>query len=1190
MSNQNVLVTYSAPVSFLASESWRQVLAALQSQLPLRSIHWKSASRPNLKTIQELDLTLVPLDSLRDEHTSQVPVTLLEKPLLNLYVVTCEDNDLYRTTVKKQIKDWHYAISQRKNQEWIIVHVVRSDVKTADRKFFNMKSSVLDKIKADFNIEKRDRCVQLSWTAGDFSPVIWADLVNKIKDGLLFALDSSVSQREEEVRRSESQRHMPGWNFCTFFILKACLAHDILASSFEGVKLFEDALQQYNELEVSFIQVLREKNMSWFGSLIQPVYKDDSMPLLSITKKHYRDLILANSISVFDFRIYLLARQCSLLNKMRRPFEICQKVTSFLGTFGRRLREVEASLPEYFIESWIFSSALSVVEQCDTWTPPTELDSVQLARFSASKGELLELAKTQLDIIGVKVGHLPQTPPFATTYMEETPALPSQRIGERSSTQRISNHEVMLAIGNEEPFYDLYCATSNRAIDMYVKAGRRKFALKLHGFLAALDIHRGRLESALAIFTSLPAHYAPHMWTSLESFMLSRAINIHAELEKPRDREWIHILLAFLRTCTNDVSTELVTEENGEMGVTQLVGALHTAVMRLDSDLIHSDHPIMAVQVSSDATCSDDEDLAFVDAIISNRLPCDVLVDEVSVTMGGRDSERLKFIAKVDTLPPGQSTVTLSCPTSSWGLYALESSEVVMSHLHFRWQYTGTTATTSKRNHVSLVRVPRSLRALDVQTRQPQQTELGTTSRLLLVISTGQNDISRATIKPIPPSGVQFNYSEARLEAEGTGTLEVSDNAVILLDALVDTDVVISLPHSDASRYHTMKIGLSVTYNTQSSPGVIRTLQTSRVVTVSLPIAVNVEDFFRGKRLFSKFTISTTSHQYVRISSTELQGPPSLDGVKISGCRPSRPVVTVTPEHPVNFLFSIESSNGPVLEPLNLVIKYRILRDEVEALIRQTVEAVLSSMSDEKPQYSSLRRILIDKLVAHLESDAEWVETYRATGEIVLPRSFEDGGDFQGPIREVRLSIPRSALAQCRSETASPCPWREIKIPVDVPRMNIVTAAQIAVQPSLPSDTRSDQLPPIYAGQPIPATLIFKTSFHWAEKEGKQRSYKMRYDVEERVKDWLLCGRKRGDFVATDGGSFAVPLTLIALHHGEITLPKVDVRPLPISTQGSMRSTVPSADTCQVHGAEKVLILPRGGRSTYIVGMGGENE
>jgi len=36
----------------------------------------------------------------------------------------------------------------------------------------------------------------------------------------MFAFDASVHQRKEEVRRSESQRQMPGWNFCTFFILK----------------------------------------------------------------------------------------------------------------------------------------------------------------------------------------------------------------------------------------------------------------------------------------------------------------------------------------------------------------------------------------------------------------------------------------------------------------------------------------------------------------------------------------------------------------------------------------------------------------------------------------------------------------------------------------------------------------------------------------------------------------------------------------------------------------------------------------------------------------------------------------------------------------------------------------------------------------------------------------------------------
>jgi hypothetical protein len=46
-----------------------------------------------------------------------------------------------------------------------------------------------------------------------------------------------------------------------------------------------------------------------------------------------------------------------------------------------------------------------------------------------------------------------------------------------------------------------------------------------------------------------------------------------------------------------------------------------------------------------------------------------------------------------------------------------------MSRVHFQWQHTGTVATPPKKNQISLVRVPRSLRALDVQIRQPQQSK-----------------------------------------------------------------------------------------------------------------------------------------------------------------------------------------------------------------------------------------------------------------------------------------------------------------------------------------------------------------------------------------------------------------------------------------------------------------------------------
>lgn len=67
--------------------------------------------------------------------------------------------------------------------------------------------------------------------------------------------------------------------------------------------------------------------------------------------------------------------------------------------------------------------------------------------------------------------------------------------------------------------------------------------------------------------------------------MLSRAINTHAELERPQDREWIHILLSFLRTYTNDMSKELISEEDEGKYVTHLISALHTAATSLDSGI-----------------------------------------------------------------------------------------------------------------------------------------------------------------------------------------------------------------------------------------------------------------------------------------------------------------------------------------------------------------------------------------------------------------------------------------------------------------------------------------------------------------------------------------------------------------------------------------------------------------------------
>ncbi|KAJ7905373.1 trafficking protein particle complex subunit 10 [Mycena olivaceomarginata] len=1174
---QRVLVSYSGAQAFLSSGSWDQIHTALLAQLPLRNIHWKSPSR-SIRTIQELDISLVPLESLRDEHTSQIPATLLEKPFLNMYIVTCEDSDLetYKTSIKRQVKEWHSVVAARKNQEWLILHIIRPDSRTQSGNFFQLKGSVLDKLRGDFNTDRRDRCVQLAWTSGYDNPALWAEFLNKLKDGLLNSFDLAVSQREEEVKRSESQRQMPGWNFCTFFILK-----ESLAGSFQGVNLFEDALLQYDELEASFYQVLKEKNLSWFGTLITPSPNDDSCPLLSISKKPYRDLILANTISVFDFRIYLLARQCALLANLGRVNEVGRKAAAFLGAFGRRLSEVEETIPEFFVESWTYSSALSVVDQCDTWAATLSLQGTMLSTFNAGKGELLELARNQLDIIGIKVGHLPARPPFSNS------SRPPSSSGSAASDKKISSSDILECIQTRDTFFETYVGITNRAIDMYAKAGRRKFALKLHGSLAALDVHRGRLAAALTTYTSLPAHYAPHMWTSLESLMLSLALDTHAELDKTKDREWIHILLSFLKTYVETVGLDLLMhEEDSVEYISRLVQAMRDSATMLEADLSHPEHPAISIRVSSTAKLAGDKDGSFLDVVIHNHLPCTVPIDEIIAILSGRDSERLRFAAHSDPIPPGKTAATLFCPTSSAGTYILDSTEARMSHLVFQWMHRKNAPGRkpfSRRNGFSLVRIPRDLLAMDVRLQQPNLIELGKPPSLLVAVSTGRNRVAKASIKFHVPS-VTFRYQQVTLTdgKNETDTLEADDACVSLRDLPEAGHIEFLIPYSDASAFHAIKVDVEVEYVTVAEPDITRTLHLARVVATTLPISVNVQDFFRGNRLFSKFTISTTSHQHVRISAAQLQIPDGgLDGLKVVACSPqARSVVTVTPAQPANFLFYLDSVNGPVGESLKFRISYRMLREEVEALIETSVEEVLSSSA----ALLAERVSLVNRLVEALEQDSAWVEMYGVSGELNVPEAFGELGEADEPL---------SRVIKLLHEHKHPHPpqgqWREIKIPVDVPYMNIIAAACIRlVPPTTPAAISSDHTPSLYAGQPIPAILTVHTSFHWGSSvNDKERAYMMRFDVEEMVREWLVSGRKRGDFAAKDNATYSVPITLIALHHGELVLPKVTVTALPLAgevTMGSM--AIPSTETYQVHGAEKVLVLPRGGRSTFVLGMG----
>ncbi|EFW99686.1 tmem1 family [Grosmannia clavigera kw1407] len=349
------------------------------------------------------------------ERRHQIP-GLRQTPYLKVLLMRCDSNDSYKSQTRSEIREWikqHTAQAGKKSSvaenhdafEWMIVHVVipnsaaytqprtskQSDGSATDlttkssSRWGKSSTTILEKLRSDFNSSSgskiMDRVAQIRIGVNDFPfellPLVvsavpgghaetekesqnaWLDLIDKFKALILSSFDARVSQYEEDIREKDLQRMLPGWNFCTFFILK-----EGLARGFESVGLVEDALVGYDELSVGLDAVIKEQETNvrtadvHGGSLLK--YTEDLLKLaqgqasattvrrgsesvdeepvdlqsnddgilsdneadqvddipISSTKKAYRELILANNVSVFDFRCYIFSRQISLLLRL----------------------------------------------------------------------------------------------------------------------------------------------------------------------------------------------------------------------------------------------------------------------------------------------------------------------------------------------------------------------------------------------------------------------------------------------------------------------------------------------------------------------------------------------------------------------------------------------------------------------------------------------------------------------------------------------------------------------------------------------------------------------------------------------------------------------------------------------------------------------------------------------------------
>lgn len=176
------------------------------------------------------------------------------------------------------------------------------------------------------------------------------------------------------------------------------------------------------------------------------------------------------------------------------------------------------SLPRHFLESWTFSCSIDVVEQCQAWliergdvsapgmdddndnpekSPSSRAMEGQLsAAFHSAKAELLDLARRQLDKIGVAVGHLPNAIPFSlslrhgdSTTERELPPLPDQEKTLKAAKDGVITRQELLSAIESRQVFDLhYVSLTERVLAGWVSGGRRRNVLRLRSVLGSLDL------------------------------------------------------------------------------------------------------------------------------------------------------------------------------------------------------------------------------------------------------------------------------------------------------------------------------------------------------------------------------------------------------------------------------------------------------------------------------------------------------------------------------------------------------------------------------------------------------------------------------------------------------------------------------------------------------------------------------
>jgi hypothetical protein len=124
--------------------------------------------------------------------------------------------------------------------------------------------------------------------------------------------------------------------------------------------------------------------------------------------------------------------------------------------------------------------------------------------------------------------------------------------------------------------------------------------------------------------------------------MLSQAIDVYARVGTARDRQWVNVVLAYLKLCSSSNLESLTHQDASTAYITNIVDSLKVVVDNLSERslffaqslvqvspdwpelaLLYLEHPALSIRVlDTTSALADDEDGSFLNISLLNLLPC----------------------------------------------------------------------------------------------------------------------------------------------------------------------------------------------------------------------------------------------------------------------------------------------------------------------------------------------------------------------------------------------------------------------------------------------------------------------------------------------------------------------------------------------------------------------------------------